>query len=129
MYLDEKSERYDPQKGIQYILELAEGGDQWAQFRAGVEYARGQNVEKDFSKAIDWLNKAAEQGNEPAQGFLNDFIANRSFTGHVKKGNLMGELDKAMMELRRSFYTAQQETMKNILMYEQELEEELHLLD
>lgn len=129
MYLDETSVGYTPEKGMQYILELAEEGNQWAQFRAGVEYAKGKNVEKDFVKAVDWLNKAAKQGNELAQLFLDDFMVKQSSPWYVKKGRFLGELDKAMMALRSSFYAAQQETMKNILMYEQELEEELYLSD
>ena len=127
-YLNQMSAAYDPEKGMRYILELAEQGNEWAQFRAGVEYAKGENVKRDFSKAAEWLRKASAQGNEPAQMFYNDMIAKASsVSGSTNGRSPLNELDKAMVELQRSFYQAQRETMKNILLYEQELDEELNL--
>ena len=39
----------------------------------------------------------------------------------------MNEFDKALAELRKSLYKAQEETMKNLMIYEQELQEELEI--
>ncbi|WP_415209055.1 hypothetical protein [Rudaea sp.] len=33
----------------------------------GVAFLNGYGVEKDHAKALDWLNKAAEQSNADAQ--------------------------------------------------------------
>ena len=52
---------------------LAEGGDVEAQFRLGKVYEFGNknvNVEKDISKAIEWYEKAAENGYAQAQYYL-----------------------------------------------------------
>lgn len=85
-------------------------------------------MKRDFSKAAEWLRKASAQGNEPAQMFYNDMIAKASsVSGSTNGRSPLNELDKAMVELQRSFYQAQRETMKNILLYEQELDEELNL--
>ncbi len=45
----------------------AERGDSVAQTQLGVEYMKGDAVEKDLDKAIEWWTKAAEKGYAEAQ--------------------------------------------------------------
>lgn len=67
IYLDNSLEEYyDPEKGMQYIEQVAEQGNMFAQYRAGKEYYSGEKIEQDTDKAIHWLGKASEQGNEYA---------------------------------------------------------------
>lgn len=42
---------------------LAETGDDWAQYELGLRYFRGQGVQRDYSKAVYWFEKAANAGN------------------------------------------------------------------
>lgn len=127
-YLDKSSAAYDPKKGMEYLSGLAEKGNEWAQVKMGFEYIKGEHVGQDISKAREWFGKAAGQGNETAQSMLNDLTV-KTLGGirRGRKGDPWGELDKAMLELRRSFYEAQAETRKNLLLYEYELDQEMQL--
>lgn len=64
--MNSDSKAYSPVKGITYLRELAEGGYEWAQFKMGCEYIKGEHVEKDDLQAEEWLRKAVDQGNVPA---------------------------------------------------------------
>lgn len=127
-YLDKGSAAYDPEKGMEYLSGLAEKGNEWAQVKMGFEYIKGEHVDQNISKAREWFGKAAGQGNETAQSMLNDLTV-KTLGGirRGRKGDPWGELDKAMLELRRSFYEAQAETRKNLLLYEYELDQEIQL--
>lgn len=127
-YLDKGSAAYDPKKGMEYLSGLAEKGNEWAQVKMGFEYIKGEHVDQNIFKAREWFGKAAGQGNETAQSMLNDLTV-KTLGGirRGRKGDPWGELDKAMLELRRSFYEAQTETRKNLLLYEYELDQEMQL--
>lgn len=127
-YLDKSSAAYNPKKGMEYLSGLAEKGNEWAQVKMGFEYIKGEHVGQDISKAREWFGKAAGQGNETAQSMLNDLTV-KTLGGirRGRKGDPWGELDKAMLELRRSFYEAQAETRKNLLLYEYELDQEMQM--
>lgn len=71
-YLNSDSEAYNPKKGMAYLSELAEGGNEWAQLKMGCEYIKGKHVEKNYFQATEWLNKSAVQGNKYAEEILND---------------------------------------------------------
>ena len=113
---------------MEYLSGLAEKGNEWAQVKMGFEYIKGEHVDQNISKAREWFGKAAGQGNETAQSMLNDLTV-KTLGGirRGRKGDPCGELDKAMLELRRSFYEAQTETRKNLLLYEYELDQEMQL--
>ncbi|MDO4573629.1 MAG: SEL1-like repeat protein [Planctomycetia bacterium] len=38
----------------------------------GTQHCYGEGVEQDLTKAVEWLTKAAEQGNEPAKEKLKE---------------------------------------------------------
>lgn len=127
-FLDEGSAAYNLEKGMGYLSDLAEKGNEWAQVKLGFEYIKGEHVEHSIPKAREWFEKAAGQGNEIAQTMLNDLTV-KTFGGVRKgiKGDPLGELDKALLELRKSFYAAQEEARKNLLLYEYELDQEMQM--
>lgn len=127
IYLDDTSPAYDPQKGIKYMEELADSGNEYAQAKMGFEYIKGEHVFKNYSLAREYFSKAAEQGNQYAEAMLKDISTSPANAGARRKYDPLGELDRAMIALRRSFYEAQQETMKNLILYERMLEEEAEL--
>ena len=51
---------------IKFLLSLAEGGDQSAQFRLGYLYSTGEKVEQSHDLSIHWYEKSAAQGNSAA---------------------------------------------------------------
>ncbi|MDP6343332.1 MAG: hypothetical protein QF578_12885 [Alphaproteobacteria bacterium] len=46
---------------------LAQGGDARAQYSLAILYRKGQGVEKDKQKAIEWADRASAQGYQPAK--------------------------------------------------------------
>lgn len=129
-YLNSDSEAYNPKKGMTYLNELAEGGNEWAQLKMGCEYIKGEHVEKNYFQATEWLNKSADQGNKYAEEILNDLNVRQLKTNRYgsqggKRYNTMGELDKAMVALRKSLYETQKEMRYNMMIYEQDIRTEL----
>lgn len=56
-----------PKLNIEDLRQKAEKGDSVAQTMLGVEYMKGDLVEKDLDKAIEWWKKAAEKGYAEAE--------------------------------------------------------------
>lgn len=56
-----------PKVNIEDLRQKAENGDSVAQTMLGVEYMKGDQVEKDLDKAIEWWKKAAEKGYAEAE--------------------------------------------------------------
>ena len=46
---------------IQTLIKDADGGNPKAQFNLGVAYYTGQGVPQDYTEAVKWYRKAAEQ--------------------------------------------------------------------
>ena len=51
---------------------MAEAGDQYAQAHLGLMYQYGYGVDKNYSTAVEWYRKAAEQGHAGAQYYLGN---------------------------------------------------------
>lgn len=56
-------------------LKLAKNGDLEAQKRLAFMYLKGQNTKRDYVKAIEWLEVAAQQGDVESQMELADIYA------------------------------------------------------
>ena len=54
--------RGDYKTAIKELKPVAEQGDSLAQFNLGLMYYNGRGVTKDYTEAIKWYKKAAEQG-------------------------------------------------------------------
>ena len=67
----EDNKYHDTQKAIK-LLELSAEENNWASFLLGRLYLFGtEDIEKDKEKAMEWLNRSADDGNVYAQTFLN----------------------------------------------------------
>lgn len=70
LYLQE--EKYDVQKAVDYFEKSADRNN-WSSYQLGRLYLFGADeLEKDKEKAVDWLTKSANDGNEYAQNILDD---------------------------------------------------------
>ena len=49
-YSKEEGKIYEPEKGIQYMQELAEEGNEYAQVKLGFEYIKGEHVQRDLAQ-------------------------------------------------------------------------------
>lgn len=62
-----RGEHEAPKLNIEELRQKAEKGDSVAQTMLGVEYMKGDQVEKDLDKAIEWWKKAGEKGYAEAE--------------------------------------------------------------
>lgn len=63
----------DTQNGISLLTECADSGDAFSCCKLGCLYLFGiDGIKKDKEKAIEWLNKSAEQGSEYARNLLEN---------------------------------------------------------
>lgn len=60
-------------KKFEELLKAAEGGDAEAMYLVGLEYESGEVVTADGDKAIAWMNKADDLGNENAHKWLAEY--------------------------------------------------------
>ncbi len=119
VYLDQTSSEYRPELGLWYMTELSESGNEYAQMKLGFEYLKGKSVERNIFSAYRYFSQAAMQGNKLAEAMMMDLSTVR--TGR-RMGNPLGELDKVLMELNRSFRTELTQSIKNIRQYDLEQE-------
>lgn len=93
---------------FQSTLKTAEAGDAKAQFDAAKAYNNGEGVPKDIDKAIEWYQKAADQGNADAQNALG--LAFKSAKDDIKaiewfrKAADQGHAD-AQLNLGRAYFS------------------------
>lgn len=62
---DEDAEvEQDPEKALYWFTKLAEEENAVAAFNVGLFYAKGFGAKRDFAKAVEWMEKAAEYGDD-----------------------------------------------------------------
>ena len=67
-----QNEKYDIQKAVDYFEKSADK-NYWSSYQIGRLYLFGADgLEKDKEKAVEWLTKSANDGNEYAQNMLNN---------------------------------------------------------
>ena len=72
-YISGENIAQDTQKGISLLTECADSGDAFSCCKLGCLYLFGiDGIKKDKEKAIEWLNKSAEQGS----GYARDLLEN-----------------------------------------------------
>ena len=64
---DKNGENYNPEFAVKLFTEAANGGITVAKYKLGKMLLNGDGVEKDISKAIEWLKQAAVEENEFAE--------------------------------------------------------------
>ena len=70
LYLQE--EKYDIQRAVDYFKRSSDK-NMWSSYQLGRLYLFGADeLEKDKEKAVEWLTKSANDGNEYAQNMLDD---------------------------------------------------------
>ena len=62
------------QNQLAVLERAAEGGDASEQVRLGLIYVKGEGMPQDYSQALKWFRKAAEQGHPSAQYNLGPHV-------------------------------------------------------
>lgn len=68
-----------------FLQPVAEAGNVWAQARLGWMYESGLGIAKNYDLAIQWYEKAADQGDMVAQQSLGQMYRYGKYDGGVKK--------------------------------------------
>ena len=85
LYLQE--EKYDIQKAVDYFEKSADK-NMWSSYQLGRLYLFGADeLEKDKEKAMEWLTKSANDGNEYVQNMLNNID---DFENMLLRNTVMG---------------------------------------
>lgn len=85
LYLQE--EKYDIQKAVDYFEKSADK-NMWSSYQLGRLYLFGTDeLEKDKEKAVEWLTKSANDGNEYVQNMLNNID---DFENMLLRNTVMG---------------------------------------
>lgn len=70
--LIQSGKRKETMRGLSLLEQAAMAGDAKAQSNIGFLLIEGNNVEKDYDKAVFWLERAAQQGMAQASSMLGD---------------------------------------------------------
>jgi TPR repeat protein len=73
------------------LQKAAEKGEAWAQYELGRLYENGNSVPKDYGKAFEWFQKAAEQEHHNAKNQLAKIIALITEQGDARAQYNLGE--------------------------------------
>lgn len=85
LYLQE--EKYDIQKAVDYFEKSADK-NMWSSYQLGRLYLfEADELEKDKEKAVEWLTKSANDGNEYVQNMLNNID---DFENMLLRNTVMG---------------------------------------
>ena len=74
----------DPEKSLYWYTRLARTGQPEAMFNVGLAYAKGHGAPRDFDQAAEWMERAAEAGDEDAAACAEQY---RKVSENLKKAN------------------------------------------
>ena len=98
----------DPVKCVYWLTKLAEIGNTTAMFSLGLHYAKGYGVKRNFAKAIEWMEKATEAGDEDAPETRDRYrkLANAEKKAASGDAQAQDDLANGLMELGTSLSQA-----------------------
>jgi TPR repeat protein len=98
----------DPQKAMYWFTKLAEGKNAAAAFDVGLFYAKGFGTERDFAKGAEWMEKAAEYGDDDGLAVAKEYRQTLSDLALAENGDAdaQGRLAGFYMALAGSLYQA-----------------------
>ena len=102
----------DPEKAFYWFHKLAEAGSSKGMFNTGLLYAKGFGVERDFQAASEWMQKAADHGDDDGRTLAEKYRAMAEDMVRAEKGDhaAQAELALSYMELGNSLDQADGET-------------------
>ena len=92
LHLVKDSELYDPQEAVRLFLSCS--GYEWAQYRLGRLFIKGDEIQQDIDYGLKWLWKAEAQDNHMAQYVLGNL--------HLKGLYLAQDFDEAEILFEQS---------------------------
>jgi len=85
----------NPEKAYFWFVKCAETGNEQAMFNVGLFTAKGFGVERDFTKAAEWMQKAADEGDEDAEKCAEEYRKLADAVEKAKSGDAQAQADLA----------------------------------
>lgn len=85
----------NPEKAYYWFVKLAETGDDQAMFNVGLFTAKGFGTDRDFAKAAEWMQKAADEGDEDAEACAAEYRKLAEAVVKAKAGDAQAQADLA----------------------------------
>ena len=94
----------DPEKAYYWFVKAAEAGNAGAMYNVGLFTAKGYGTERDFIKAAEWMQRAADAGDEDAQESADEYRKLADAVEKARKGDAQAQADLAggLMKLGKS---------------------------
>ena len=89
----------DKEKALFWYRKLADMGNSTAQFNLGIMYMKGEAVPQSFEKALEWMKKANENGDDDAEAYIERFsaIVNSQKKADAGNAQAIAELAEELM--------------------------------
>lgn len=85
----------NPEKAYYWFVKCAESGNDQAMFNVGLFTAKGFGTERDFGKAAEWMQKAADEGDEDAEVCAEEYKKLASAVEKANAGEAQAQADLA----------------------------------
>ena len=94
----------NPERAFYWYKKLAEQGEPTSQFNVGLFYAKGFGTERDIDQAVQWMGKAAENGDKDALKIRERYEKAAAAAIAAKQGDSQAQADYAgfLMEMGKS---------------------------
>ena len=93
-YLEEEDET-NLEEAVYWLTKMAEAGNSFGMYNLSLCYAKGHGVERDFEKAVFYMEKAAKDGYEDALTVLEIFNRILSNIKNAKSGDAVAQAELA----------------------------------
>lgn len=90
----------NPEKAYYWFVKSAEAGNPEAMFNAGLFTAKGYGTERDFEISSQWMKKAANEGDEDAKNWLEEFGNITEFISGAEAGDAQAQAELASKLMR-----------------------------
>lgn len=91
-YLNKENKLYNPNKAVELLIESANLGYDVAEYQLGKLYLYGEEVERDYEKAIAYLTASAEHGNQYAKQLLHSVKSKRNWSATIGSLHLLCQI-------------------------------------
>lgn len=93
-YLNKENKLYNPNKAVELLIESANLGYDVAEYQLGKLYLYGEEVKRDYEKAIAYLTASAEHGNQYAAQLIHSIKSNRNWSATLGSLHLLGQISR-----------------------------------
>ena len=107
-YLNKENKLYNPNKAVELLIESANLGYDVAEYQLGKLYLYGEEVDRDYDKAIAYFTASAEHGNQYAKQLLHSVKSKRNWSATIGSLNLLCQIGHIIQNQVENEYKGKQ---------------------